>query len=95
MKADKLILGVLGGVAAGAILGILFAPEKGEKTRKKILSMGNDYAEDIKDKFDTLLVSMNKKYENIWQDGENLISEGKTKIDSAKREFKDMKDMNV
>ena len=64
MKADKLILGVLGGVAAGAILGILFAPEKGEKTRKKILSMGNDYAEDIKDKFDTLLVSMNKKYEN-------------------------------
>lgn len=93
MKADKLILGVLGGVAAGAILGILFAPEKGEKTRKKILSMGNDYAEDIKDKFDTLLVSMNKKYENIWQDGENLISEGKTKIDSAKREFKDMKDM--
>ena len=35
MKADKIILGVLGGVAVGALLGVLFAPEKGDKTRKK------------------------------------------------------------
>jgi gas vesicle protein len=34
MKTDKVILGVLGGIAAGAILGILFAPEKGERTEK-------------------------------------------------------------
>ena len=37
MKADKVILGVVGGVAVGALLGILFAPEKGEKTRRKIM----------------------------------------------------------
>ena len=40
MKADKLILGVLGGVAVGALMGVLFAPEKGSKTRKKI---SNEY----------------------------------------------------
>jgi gas vesicle protein len=34
MKTDKVILGVLGGIAAGAILGILFAPEKGRNKKK-------------------------------------------------------------
>jgi gas vesicle protein len=34
MKTDKVILGVLGGIAAGAILGILFAPEKGKRKKK-------------------------------------------------------------
>jgi membrane associated rhomboid family serine protease len=34
MKTDKVILGVLGGLAAGAIMGILFAPEK-EKNKKE------------------------------------------------------------
>jgi gas vesicle protein len=31
MKSDKIILGVLGGVAVGTLLGVLFAPEKGTK----------------------------------------------------------------
>ncbi len=30
------VLGILAGTAVGAILGILFAPDKGENTRKKI-----------------------------------------------------------
>jgi hypothetical protein len=33
MKTDKVILGVLGGLAAGAIMGILFVSEK-KKTRR-------------------------------------------------------------
>ena len=32
MDSGKVVLGVLAGVAAGAILGILFAPEKGSVT---------------------------------------------------------------
>ncbi len=36
MKALNIVAAFLGGVALGAAAGILFAPEKGEETRKKI-----------------------------------------------------------
>lgn len=51
MSSGKVLLGVLAGVAAGALLGILFAPEKGVVTRKKIVSKGEEYVDDLKEKF--------------------------------------------
>ena len=82
MKADKIILGVLGGVAVGALLGVLFAPEKGDKTRKKIIDKSNDYADELKDKLGTI----NRKYEKIWKEGESLIAEGKSKLHDVKND---------
>jgi gas vesicle protein len=88
MKTDKVVLGILGGVAAGALLGILFAPEKGDKTRRRIMDKSNDYADELKDKLDTLLGTMTNKYEKIWKEGESLISQGKSKFEDVKSEGK-------
>lgn len=36
MKALNIVAAFLGGMALGAAAGLLFAPEKGEDTRKKL-----------------------------------------------------------
>ena len=37
MKALNIVLAVVGGAIAGATVGLLLAPEKGEDTRKNIM----------------------------------------------------------
>ena len=41
--------GLLTGLAAGAVLGLLFAPEKGEETRKKVREAAIDGMDNLKD----------------------------------------------
>lgn len=40
----KVLLGILGAAAAGAVIGMLCAPEKGSELRRKIRSAANDWA---------------------------------------------------
>lgn len=80
MKNNKALLGFLGGIAAGALLGVLYAPDKGSKTRKKIKQKGTDYTEDAKNKAGDLLDSLNEKYESLKAEGKDLIAQGKSKL---------------
>lgn len=52
MNTTKALLGVVTGIVAGAVIGVLFAPEKGSNTRKVLLKKGEDLAEDINEKID-------------------------------------------
>jgi gas vesicle protein len=52
MSTGKALLGVMAGIAAGAVLGMLFAPEKGSNTRKSISKKGDDLASALSDKVD-------------------------------------------
>ena len=61
MSSGKVLLGVLAGVAAGALIGILFAPEKGTETRKKIVEKGEDYVDELKGKINGLIDDVTKK----------------------------------
>jgi gas vesicle protein len=74
MNSSKVLLGVLGGVAVGAIAGILFAPAKGTKTRKRILNTGKGYMDNIKGKFDDLSEEITNKYESFLSEAKDMVA---------------------
>ena len=49
------------GIAAGAILGILYAPDKGSVTRRKLSRIG----EDLKDRFDRIRDNISDTIDNL------------------------------
>lgn len=59
MRASN-IVAFLAGVAAGAVAGILLAPEKGDKTRAKIISLLEEKGIS-KDKFEDIIASVRTK----------------------------------
>lgn len=63
-NTSKIVLGVLAGAAVGAILGILFAPDKGESTRQKIAESGSGLADSLKSKIDEFLDLFNTSVTN-------------------------------
>ena len=59
----KIIGALVLGAAIGGALGILFAPDKGSETRKKILSNGDDLTDAINEKFNDFLEEIKKEVE--------------------------------
>ena len=47
---SKVLIALLAGLAAGAAIGLLFAPEKGSETRDKLSQSLKDLGDSIKDK---------------------------------------------
>ena len=78
-KTTKALVAIGAGVAIGAALGILFAPEDGAETRKKLvkrakklsgtvtdsLDQGRDSLEQIKQTLQKELQKVNRKMEDI------------------------------
>lgn len=52
MSTGKVLLAVTGGLLAGAALGVLFAPAKGEDTRGNIGKAAKKLSDDISDKLE-------------------------------------------
>ena len=65
MKSSNVLLGILGGVAVGAIAGILLAPDKGSKTRKKLKTKATDIKSNLQNEFDEFLEQMENKYQQV------------------------------
>ena len=88
MSSSKLLAGILLGAAAGAVLGVLFAPDKGTETRKKIAKKSSDFSDSVKSKFNELGEALQEKYDSIRGEANDIIEKGKDKAQEAKNEAK-------
>lgn len=70
MSSGKVLLSVLAGIAVGAVLGILFAPDKGSVTRKKISQKSNAFADELSVKFNEFVESVTEKLEALKKEAE-------------------------
>jgi gas vesicle protein len=50
-STGKILTALVAGAALGVVAGILFAPDKGSETRKKLKEKGRKLKKDMKEKF--------------------------------------------
>jgi gas vesicle protein len=88
MNSGKVFLGVLAGLAAGAALGVLFAPAKGSKTRREISGKGKEYTDELKDKFDEFIENVTEKFEKVKEEVSEFAHQAKTYSEDMKKDVK-------
>ncbi len=83
-KTGRIIGTLLIGAAIGGTLGILFAPDKGSRTRRRILSKGEDLSDDLKDKFNDFLEETKKEMVSAKNKANDFMNDGISKVEKLK-----------
>ena len=71
MKLSNAAILLLTGIAAGAIAGLLLAPEEGEKTREKLWKKSKKFKKDFEDKasaYKEKATDLKEKFKNAAND---------------------------
>ena len=88
MNTGKMLFGIISGFIAGAVIGVLFAPNRGSVSRRIILERGDDYSDVAKEKFNEYVEVINSKLEKVKKD----VSEYSDLVKEKIREYKKDKD---
>jgi gas vesicle protein len=72
MKPTKILLFFLAGAAVGSALGMLFAPDKGSETRRRIGEKGNELADSLKDRFNEAVEGVKQKVSTLKKTAEDV-----------------------
>lgn len=70
-NTTKILVAFAAGALAGAAVGILFAPDKGSETRKKIGEEGKKIADSMKNKF----LAGKEKFDTLKEDIRQSLKE--------------------
>lgn len=82
VQIDKVILIAISSALGGALLGILFAPEKGKKTRKNLAKKRDEYLSEIKKNSEELSQQLRNNTDSI-------LEKSKEKVQNLKQDVED------
>ncbi len=99
---SNIIAGILGGAAVGLTLGVLYAPDKGSETRRKIREKAKDAKDTIVEKSSAIADEISSRFSSRQNEFENeldhLLEEMDSKSDDAistlERKLKQLKKEN-
>ena len=80
MNNKDVLKTVLAGAATGAVIAVLFAPDKGESTRKKIMDKGEGYLSRFNQMVKGGVNDVNNSVENVKAEGSDMSGFGKSKV---------------
>ena len=83
MSSGKVLLGIVVGAAVGAMIGVLYAPEKGSATRRRIARRGTNFAEDVKKKYNKSIDTITEGYDTVKEGAMDWVDKGKKKAASV------------
>lgn len=66
-RMSKFVITAFSSMVSGAVIGLLFAPDKGSDTRKKLSRKSDEYLKNIRDDLKQLRMNLNKRTEKGMQ----------------------------
>ena len=79
----KIALGVLGAAAAGVVIGLLIAPDKGSETRKRIMKTTGGWADGLSH----LFVRGKEELDELKDKGRHVKSAAEDKVSKIKESY--------
>lgn len=89
-RTSSTLIAFLAGAATGAVLGILYAPDKGSNTRDKLSFQLDKYKSKLQELINELVDSKDMVESEAKTEGERIISDAKLK---AERLLDDVDDL--
>ena len=80
---SKVILGLVGAAAAGVLVGLLIAPEKGTDLRRKVKGTAGDWAGHLTD----LFASAKEEVGNLTKKGQKAAGDAGNKFNNVKESY--------
>lgn len=86
LPIDKVFLIAISSAVGGALLGVLFAPDKGKKTRKNLSKKRDDYLDEIRKSTEDLSQQLKKNTDSV-------LKKSKNSVQNLKRDIEDYSEL--